>query len=160
VVNDLRLRLGLFALVSVACAAEPATNDVAVRREVSGALERYMRASRAVQADSIAANFAPTGMLFEPGINPIVTPDSIRAFVRMFTGAVVESASVTPDTIEVHGPSAYLWGSYYERLSFPGQPRSEQRGRLVMHWVRDSTGQWLINRYLRVPVTTQESPGK
>jgi hypothetical protein len=40
-----------------------------------------MVAARAVDPDGTAAAFAPTGILFEPGIFPIQGPDSIRAFV-------------------------------------------------------------------------------
>jgi hypothetical protein len=69
-------------------------------------------------------------------------------------GAVIESASVVPDTIEVHDSSAYLWGSYFERLSVPGQPRSEQHGRVVMHWLRQPDGKWRINRCFRIPLST------
>lgn len=151
----LRSSIGIAALCGVAaCADTPSTAHATAQREIVDALDRYVRASRAVDPDSIAGSFAPGGMLFEPGIRPIVTRDSIRAFVRMFQGAVVESASVVPETVETYGSTAYVWGSYYERLSFPGQPRSEQRGRLVMQWLRDSNGDWLLNRYLRVPVTT------
>ena len=153
-----RLRIGLVALM-LGCGQDNASgNDAADRRAVRDAIARYQRAARSVNADSIAANFAPRGMLFEPGIPPIVSPDSIRAFVAMFTGAVVESATVAIDTLELHDASAYAWGSYYERLSFPGQPRSEQHGRFVMHWIRDSAGHWLLNRYFRVPVTTAVPP--
>jgi hypothetical protein len=64
----------------------------------------------------------------------------------------VDSASALPDTIEVFGTTALLWGSYFERLTFPGQPVSEQHGRFVIQWVRQPGGAWLIHRYFRVPV--------
>ncbi len=83
---------------------------------------------------------------------PITSPDSIRAFVASFPGVQVESASAVPDTIELHGNTGYLWGRYFERLVFPGQPRSEQHGRFVMQWERQPDGRWLIQRYFRVPV--------
>jgi len=57
---------------------------------------------------------------------PIRTRDSIRAFVASFPGVRVDIATATPDTIEVYGGTAFLWGSYFERLAFPGQPVSEQ----------------------------------
>ena len=42
--------------------------------------------------------------------------------------------------------------SNYEHLAFPGQPESEQHGRLVMQWVRQPDGSWQIERYFRVPL--------
>jgi uncharacterized protein (TIGR02246 family) len=127
------------------------------RADVVGHLERYVAASRAVNPDSIAAFFAPNGVLLEPGIAPIHSADSIRAFMGSFPGVIVESASVAVDTVELLDSSAYVWGSYFERLHFPGQPRSEQRGRFVMQWVRAS-GEWRILRYYRIPVTTVVPP--
>ena len=152
-----RLHLLLAAtplLISCAASAEhaDAADAAATRREVAAALQRYQVAARTVNADSVAAFSAPTAILFEPGINPIQTRDSIRAFMASFPGVRVDSATATPDTIEVFGGTAYLWGSYFERLSFPGQPQSEQHGRFVMQWVRQPDGTWLIQRLFRVPV--------
>ena len=141
-----------------ACVAERdgATRESA-HTEVVASVERYVAASRTVNADSIAAFFATDGVLLEPGIPPIRSADSIRTFMGSFPGVVVESASVALDTVELHDSSAYVWGTYFERLSFPGQPRSEQRGRFVMHWVRVSDA-WRILRYYRIPVTTVVPP--
>jgi hypothetical protein len=74
--------------------------------------------------------------------------------IASFLGVRVDSAIATPDTIEVWGGSTLLWGSYFERLKFPGQPLSEQHGKFVIEWVRQADGTWLIQRYFRVPVPT------
>lgn len=139
--------------------ASDSFGEAAARADVQAALDRYMVAARAVDPDAIASAFTPTGMLFEPGIFPLQSPDSIRAFVASFPGVQVESATAVPDTIELFGATAYLWGTYYERLVFPGQPRSEQSGRFVMEWVRQDDGQWLIERYFRVPVPSPPTSG-
>lgn len=138
-----------------ACSLEqskPAAADTgSARQEVATAMERYLVAARSVNADSVAAFYAPDGILFEPGIQPIVSRDSIRAFMASFPGVVVEVATATPDTIEVHGTTALYWGTFFERLSFPGQARSEQHGKFVIEWVKAASGEWLIQRYYRVP---------
>ena len=72
---------------------------------------------------------------------------------------VVDSAESMPETIEVFGDTALLWGTYFEKLSFPGQPVSEQHGRFVMEWVRQADGRWLIQRYYRVPLPRQRPAG-
>lgn len=139
---------------AVSCAApevDPAA-EAATRAQVAATMQRYMVHARAVNADSVAAFFTPTGTLFEPGIFPIQTPDSIRTFMASFPGVRVDSATATPDTIEVLGNVALLWGSYFERLAFPGQPMSEQYGRFVIEWLRQPDGSWLIHRYYRVPL--------
>ena len=150
------MRLCSFATVACALSCASPENDLAAeataRDQVAAAMQRYMVHARAVNADSVAASFTPTGTLLEPGIFPIETRDSIRAFMASFPGVRVDSATATPDTIEVLGDTALLWGSYFERLAFPGQPLSEQYGRFVVEWLRQPDGAWLIHRYYRVPL--------
>lgn len=143
----------LLCTIAVACTAAERDDAPRHRGEVRAAVERYVAASRTVDPDSIASFFAANGVLFEPGIPPIQSAESIRIFMGSFPGVVVESASVVLDTIDTHGATAYVWGEYFERLAFPGQPRSEQRGRFVMHWVQEA-GAWKIRRYYRIPLTT------
>ncbi len=116
--------------------------------------------ARAVNADSVAAFFTSNGTLFEPGIFPIVTPDSIRAFMASFPGVRVDSATAVPDTIEVFGNTALLWGSYFEKLAFPGQPPSEQHGKFVIEWLQQPDSSWKIHRYYRVPLPSRPAPGR
>jgi uncharacterized protein (TIGR02246 family) len=144
-----------------ACSAprqEPNDNSATARAQIADAMERYMVHARAVNADSVASFFTPNGTLFEPGIFPIQTRDSIRAFMASFPGVRVEVATATPDTIEVFGDTALLWGSYFERLAFPGQPLSEQHGKFVIQWRRQPDGAWLIERYYRVPLPAAPAP--
>lgn len=122
--------------------------DYAVRHQLAA----YAAAAAAVDPDKIARFFAPHGTLFEPGIAPISTPDSIRAFIASFRGVVVDSAMLRADTVEVFGRTAIVWGTYFERLRFPGQPESAQHGRFVMEWRYSEDGNWYIARYYRVPL--------
>lgn len=144
-----------FLMALTACRAPEGLRDPAAGsavQEVAAAMQRYMVAARAVDPDAMAAYFAPDAVLLEPGIHPIRTRDSIRAFMASFPGARVDSATATPDTIEVWGGMALYWGSYFERLFFPGQPVSEQHGKFVIEWTRQPGGAWLIQRYFRVPL--------
>lgn len=143
--------------LAVACGAgqpDPAA-VAATRQEIAQAMDRYMVAARAVDPDAIAAFYTETGTLFEPGMSPVETRAAIRAFMASFPGVRVEVATATPDAIEVFGDTALLWGSYFERLAFPGQPVSEQRGKFVAEWVRQPDRTWLIARLFRVPVSTR-----
>lgn len=103
------------AVTSLACALSCAApendlgTDAAARDQVAAAMQRYMVHARAVNADSVAAFFTPSGTLLEPGIFPIHTRDSIRVFMASFPGARVDSATAVPDTIEVLGNTALLW---------------------------------------------------
>lgn len=122
------------------------------RSEVAEAMQRYQAAARTAHPDSIAAFYTPTATLFEPGIRPVRTRDSIRAFIASFPGVQVQVATATPDTIEIYEGMALYWGSYFERLAFPGQPLSTQAGKFVAQWVRQDDGIWLLQRMFRVPL--------
>lgn len=146
----------LLCWLATACMFTPYRNDSRAtdeaRTAVTQALERYVTASRSVDADTMADFFTADATLFEPGIQPVVTRNAIRAFLKSFPGARVEVATATPDSIEVWEGTAIMWGSYFERLSFPGQPVSEQHGKFVIQWRREQDGAWLMERYFRVPL--------
>ena len=134
------------------------TDPNAARQEIAAAMERYQVAARTVNPDSMASFFTADAVLFEPGMMPMHTRDSIRAFLASFPGAQVHVATATPDTIEVYGTTGFLWGSYFERLSFPGQPTSEQHGRFVTQWIRQNDGRWLMRRMYRIPLPATAPP--
>lgn len=127
---------------------DPAVAELEVREQ----LDEYAAAAAAVDAEASAAFFTPGGTLFEPCIPPIVSADSIRAFIRSFPGVTVDSAMLRADTVEVFGRTVMVWGTYFERLRFPGQPESAQHGRFVMEWRRGDDALWRIERYYRVPL--------
>lgn len=156
-----RLRRELWALLALlACTTQEApppstvtaASDRALRDTITMRLAGYADAARRVDADASAAFFAPDGVLFEPGIPPIVSPDSIRAFIKSFPGVTVDSAMAVADTIEIHARMALVWGHFFEQLHFPGQPMSAQHGRFVMQWVPGVDGVWRIRNYYRVPL--------
>jgi ketosteroid isomerase-like protein len=145
-------RTGLVTGVMSCTAPDHPADDGSSRAEVEAAMQRYQVAARTVNADSVSAFYTGTATLFEPGIPPIVSRDSIRAFMASFPGVRVEIATATADTIEIHGSTALYWGSYFEKLEFPGQPVSEQHGKFVAEWVRQADGKWLIERIYRIPM--------
>ena len=144
---------GLVAGV-MSCTAAPGqpAADGASRTDVAAAMQRYQVAARTVNADSVSAFYTSTATLFEPGIPPIVSRDSIRTFMASFPGVRVEVATASPDTIEIHGNMALYWGTYFEKLDFPGQPVSQQHGKFLAQWLRHEDGRWLIERMYRIPL--------
>ncbi len=58
------------------------------------------------------------------------------SFVASFPGVQVDSSMLRAKTIEVFGNTALVWGTYFERLRFAGQPPSAQHGRFAMEWKR------------------------
>ncbi len=156
------IAIGVLLVATLACAeragGERTTDDATARSEVLARLDAYTAAARAVDADASSAFFTAGGTLFEPGIPPIVSRDSIRAFVQSFPGVVVDSAVATADTVELFGPTALVWGTYFEKLRFAGQPPSAQYGRFVMEWRHEDDGAWRIDRYYRIPLPENWTP--
>lgn len=144
-----------------ACESGRTSSTDNLRSQVAAAMERYQEAARTTDPDKISAFYTDTGVLLEPGIEPIIGREAIRSFIASFPGVRVDVATATPDLIEVwrHGnhDNAVLWGSFHEKLGFPGQPDSEQHGRFVTHWIRQPDGPWLIERFYRIPITTTET---
>lgn len=117
-------------------------------------MQAYVATTRTMDVEKMAAFFSPTAELFEPGIQPLHTRDSILAFMRFFVGAKVNSATVEQRSIELMDSTALYWGSYHENLDFPGQPTSDQTGRFLAEWKLQPDSTWLIERMYRIPIST------
>ncbi len=150
------------ALLTASCVCSPhgdrEKDESSARDAIQATMDRYMVAARAVDADAAASFFTPTATLFEPGMSPVTSREAIRRFMSSFPGVRVEIATVTADEIEIFGDTAFYWGSYFERLAFPGQPLSEQHGKFVIEWKGQSDGEWWIERYFRVPLPDAQAP--
>lgn len=153
-----RLILPLLLGCATPMPSTEATSEAAARVAIRATLDSYTAAARRVDAPAVARHYTTAATLFEPGIFPVHTRDSILAFMASFPGVRVDSAVATADTIDVYGGTAILWGTYFERLSFPGQPTSEQAGKFVMEWHRQPDSSWLIHRYFRVPLPASPMP--
>lgn len=125
---------------------------------IEARMQEYVATMRSMDVEQMAAFYSPTAELFEPGIPPIVSRDSILAFMRFFVGAKVNSATMEPNAIELFDSTAFYWGRYHENLDFPGQPTSDQEGRFVAEWKLQRDGTWLIERMYRIPLSTTVPP--
>jgi uncharacterized protein (TIGR02246 family) len=152
----LLLSLPLLALAACQCPppAEPTAPVTAAVPDtvIEARMQAYVQALRVMDVERMASFFSATGELFEPGIAPIHGRGSILSFLKAFPGVVVDSASVQTRAVEVFGNTALLWGSFHEKLSFPGQPTSEQDGRFVAEWEQQADSTWLIERLYRIPL--------
>ncbi|MFZ1685933.1 MAG: nuclear transport factor 2 family protein [Flavobacteriales bacterium] len=138
-----------------ACGPAPHQPDVPPTRDpavIEARMQEYVATTRTMDVEKMAAFYSPAAELFEPGIPPIVSHDSILAFMRFFVGAKVNSATVDRNAIELFDSTAFYWGTYHENLDFPGQPTSDQQGKFVAEWKLQSDGTWLIERLYRIPL--------
>jgi len=121
-------------------------------------MEHYATLTRTGPVDSIVAAYIPKGELLEPGMNALHGREAIRNFLTPLAAAfTVESASMTSDTVDVHGHVAYQWGRYDQRAGPNGGPVAEYRGRFVAEWHQEADGQWRLARLLVQPFPPQRS---
>lgn len=113
---------------------------------VNSALRRYSALVLAMDHSGIAALFAEDGEIANEGQAPIRGRASIQGFLSAFSAYKVLENSTTPSITTVHGKTALQQGSYRQRVRTPQGGVVEVSGNFTAEWVRDSTGEWLIQR--------------
>ncbi|HET8945933.1 MAG TPA: DUF4440 domain-containing protein [Candidatus Polarisedimenticolia bacterium] len=121
------------------------------RLDVEAALQEYARNLRAMDSARIASAYEADGELLDPGMAPHKGPAAIKAFLDSFQGVVMESSSMTPESTEVWGAAAVVFGTYAQRVRVGDTPAADYRGRFVAEWARQSDGRWLLRRLLTQP---------
>lgn len=124
------------------------------RLEVEAALAEYSRNLKALDSAKLASSYEADGELLDPGMAPHKGPAAIKAFLDSFQGVVIESASMTPESTEVWGAAAVVFGTYAQRVRVGDTPAADYRGRFVAEWARQADGRWLIRRLLTQPSPT------
>jgi uncharacterized protein (TIGR02246 family) len=127
----------------------PAVHDA--RADVESAMQDYARLQAVADSEGLAAFFTQDGELLEPGMDALNGRDAIRKFLNSFADVRIEWASMTSGSIDVWGDAAVQWGSYAQRVTLPGKPAEEHRGRYVAQWSRQASGKWLIRRLMMQP---------
>jgi uncharacterized protein (TIGR02246 family) len=121
------------------------------RAEVESAMQDYARLQAVADSEGLAAFFTQDGELLEPGMEALSGREAIKKFLNSFAEVRIEWASMTSGTIEVWGDAAVQWGSYAQRVTLPGKPAEEHRGRYVAQWSKQANGRWLIRRLMMQP---------
>lgn len=121
------------------------------RSEVESAMQDYARLQAVADSEGLAAFFTQDGELLEPGMEALNGREAIRKFLNSFVDVRIEWASMTSGSIDVWGDAAVQWGSYAQRVTLPGKPAEEHRGRYVAQWSKQASGRWLIRRLMMQP---------
>ena len=141
------------AVLAAACAppGDAPARDAGRRPAVEAAMQHYVRLTRLVNSDSVAAMYTPDGEMLQARAAPIRGRDAIRAFLKPFDGhAIVDTATSTTEQVEVFDSTAYLWGSYHQVTRLDGPPAA-YNGRFVTRWRLEPDGNWRIARILMQP---------
>ena len=138
----MRARIALTALLigAVRCA----TTSPAIEIE-----QRTKAYAHAVQYESphvVASFYEPDGALVLPGMEPIVGPDRVEAFLKpLAANAEVASCEMQTTSLRAGGGTAHQEGTYSQVAGEKGKPRKLYRGTFIAEWRKDR-GEWRFAR--------------
>lgn len=119
--------------------------------DVRADMEKYDQCLSQMNADCLAALFAPQGQIFETGLIRAAGPAAVRSYLtQTFSAAHVDSLNATIDTIAVNGEVGVVLGIFDEKTTGPAGQSNETKLRYVAEWMDQSNGQWLLNRFSTV----------
>lgn len=116
----------------------------------STAIERRTSAyAHAIQHQSphvVASFYAPDGALVLPGMEPIVGPDRVEAFLKpLVVSSEVASCEMHTTSLRIEAGTAHQEGTYSQVAGEKGKPGQRYHGTFAADWRKDS-GQWRFTR--------------
>lgn len=143
---------GVAFLVACSVAERRPAAESDTRAAVQAAMDRYIGFLKAVSSDSVASMFTADGEMLQPGMASLRGREAIRGFLAPFDGRTqVDTARTVTEALELHGPTAYLWGSYHQVAHEAGSPPGSFNGRFVAKWQLEPNGEWRIARLFMQP---------
>jgi ketosteroid isomerase-like protein len=124
--------------------------DSAAAADIRATMSAYQDALLRGDARRIGTFFTPDARLSEPGVEDVVGPPGIQAYLRSFFdgGGSVTALTVDPEEIHVDGGVAFELGTFEERSRTGSEAEQTVRGRYVIRWQRGTEATWRIARFL------------
>jgi len=153
--------LAIVALLAVAGCAEllgdrrapappPITYGPATERQVERALQRYSQLIVAMDADGVAAMYAPDGVWERPS-GPLRGRRAIRDALAETGGVRVVSNEMRMSYLSYNGPAVVQSGDVTQTSRLPNGQVVSASGRFEATWVRGANGEWWIRRMVIQP---------
>lgn len=131
------------------CATKPDTR--ADRAAVEAGLQRYSEYLLTMNSAGIASMFAPDGEVVNPSQPAVRGREAIRNFIDGFSDFhVLSNADVATSTL-IDGSTAEQIGTYRQSVRSPQGHLFDVAGRLEIEWVKEPSGQWLIQQLATFP---------
>jgi uncharacterized protein (TIGR02246 family) len=136
----LRILLAGLLLISLRCATTSPAGEIEQRTNA------YAHAVQHEPPHVIASFYAPDGALVLPGMEPIVGPGRVEAFLKpLAANADVASCEMHTTSLRVDGDTAHQQGTYSQVAGEKGKPGKLYHGTFVADWRKDE-GKWLFAR--------------
>ena len=139
----------VLCLALSACASVPSQDP----KDVRGIIERHNSSAARWYAsgeiDSIASLFAEDAWQMPPNSPPLVGREAIRQFWRQAVKWGKWEFSLQTQDVSVSGPVAIERGKYLLKFvagpaAPPGMASFQDRGNYLVHWRRESDGEWRV----------------
>jgi len=138
-----------FGFALSGCATKVDTR--ADKAAVDAGLQRYSQLLLAMDSSGIAAMFAPEGEVVNPSQPPVHGREAIRAFIASFSDFHVLANVDASSSILIDGSTAEQIGTYRQSVRSPQGHVFDVSGRLEIEWIKDASGQWLIQQLATFP---------
>ncbi len=135
-----RIVLAALLLVVIRCATTSPAIDIEQRTKA------YAHAIQYESPHVVASFYAPDGALVLPGMQPIVGPDAVEAFLKpLAANAEVASCEMHTTSLRADGRTAHQEGTYSQIAGEKGKPGKVYHGTFVADWRKDG-GDWRFVR--------------
>lgn len=147
----MRTAAALLSLVLVLCGCASHADTKLRQAEVRERLAQYASLLQAMDAEGVAAMFAPDGEIVNPRQPPVHGRAAIRKFLEGYADFKVLSNEDRADSTLIDGDTSEQLGTYHQRVRTPDGRVIEVSGRFEFAWVRDASGVWLIQQAATFP---------
>jgi len=135
-----RVFVAALLLVAIRCATTSPPVEIEQRTKA------YAHAVQYESPHAIASFYAPDGALVLPGMEPIVGPDRVEAFLEpLVANAEVASCEMHTTSLRAGRGMAHQEGTYSQVAGEKGKPGKLYRGTFIAEWRKDR-GEWRFAR--------------
>lgn len=121
------------------------------KSDLDSSLKRYDKYLLNLDADSLAGIFAENGELGQEGMPSITGRETIRNYMKSFSGITIFENSSESKSIDFSGDSAVQKGIYSQRLAFNSDTVAVN-GEFNAVWVKDKENAWLLRKMITKPL--------
>lgn len=98
---------------------------------------------------ALASVYTSDAVLMNPNAPDVRGREHIEAnFRRAFAIIAIRTMTLTPVEVTVSGTQAWELSTFTQVVERPGHPPAEDRGRVMLIWVREPDGHWRIRHAL------------
>ena len=138
----MKVRIALAGLLLLALSCATTSPDAAIERRTKG----YAHAIQYESPHVVASFYTPDGALILPGMDPIVGPDKVEAFLKpLAANANIASCEMHTTSLRIDGGTAHQEGTYSQVAGEKGKPGQLYHGTFAADWRKDA-GEWRFTR--------------